>query len=272
VYFISELKVQNRAECCFFRAGGGFFRVFKEGVLVYTSPKINTPNMGSAYSDVVYPNVEGDEVQYIFNTNEHIFNASEIVMIGSDVQGNNPKNSLFLVSDDEIDMQVDKVIINHGRTDTNPTTLSINADWAVPDAVLNVAGLVYIAKKEQRSQSQASINALVNDDYKDAFGVFSERPLIAPDYAFSNPENWADYVFDENYDLIALEEEEEFIKNHGHLPGFPSAKEVQDKGHYSNNELNMNLLRKVEELTLHVIELNKQIKELKANSSSLKNN
>jgi hypothetical protein len=188
------------------------------------------------------------------------------------VQGNNPKNSLFLVSDDEIDMQVDKVIINHGRTDTNPTTLSINADWAVPDAVLNVAGLVYIAKKEQRSQSQASINALVNDDYKDAFGVFSERPLIAPDYAFSNPENWADYVFDENYDLIALEEEEEFIKNHGHLPGFPSAKEVQDKGHYSNNELNMNLLRKVEELTLHVIELNKQIKELKANSSSLKNN
>jgi len=277
LYFFSELKIQNRKDCCFKRAGGGVFKIYKGGVLVYTSPVIQTSNTGSAYSDAVYPNIEGDEVRYIFENgaktqnNDRVFNASEIVMIGSSVQGDNTINS-FLVSNDEIDMQVDKVIINHGRTDSNPTSLSINAEWVVPDAVLNVAGLVYIAKKEQRTQTQAEINAILDDDYKDAFGVFSERPIIAPDYAFSKPEDWADYVFDENYKLIALEEEEEFIKNHGHLPGFPSAKEVQEKGHYSNNELNMNLLRKVEELTLHVIELNKQIKELKKSSHNLKSN
>ena len=73
---------------------------------------------------------------------------------------------------------------------------------------------------------------------------------------------WPDYVFGEDYKLISLGETEQFIKENGHLPGVPSAQEVEERG-LSLGEMNARLMQKVEELTLHVIELQKQIDELK---------
>lgn len=73
---------------------------------------------------------------------------------------------------------------------------------------------------------------------------------------------WPDYVFGEDYKLMSLGETEEYIKENGHLPGVPSAQEVEEEG-LSLGEMNARLMQKVEELTLHVIELQKQIEELK---------
>lgn len=73
---------------------------------------------------------------------------------------------------------------------------------------------------------------------------------------------WPDYVFGEGYKLMSLGETEEYIKENGHLPGVPSAQEVEEEG-LSLGEMNARLMQKVEELTLHVIELQKQIEELK---------
>lgn len=67
-----------------------------------------------------------------------------------------------------------------------------------------------------------------------------------------------DYVFDENYHSLSLHELEQFIKLNKHLPGIPSAKEVALEG-VDMGELNKNLLLKIEELTLHLIEQNKRI-------------
>ncbi|MFD1631681.1 hypothetical protein [Pseudopedobacter beijingensis] len=69
--------------------------------------------------------------------------------------------------------------------------------------------------------------------------------------------NWPDYVFDENYQLPDLKETESFIKINKHLSGIPSAKEVEEHG-VSLGEMNAKLLKKVEELTLYVIELKKE--------------
>ena len=55
---------------------------------------------------------------------------------------------------------------------------------------------------------------------------------------------------------------EQYIRDNGHLPDVPSAAEVEDEG-LSLGEMNKVLMQKVEELTLHVIELQKQIDELK---------
>ena len=74
--------------------------------------------------------------------------------------------------------------------------------------------------------------------------------------------DWPDYVFDNSYTLPSLEQTEEYIKDNGHLPGVPSAKEIEEQG-LNLGEMNKILMQKVEELTLQVIELNKQIKELK---------
>lgn len=72
-----------------------------------------------------------------------------------------------------------------------------------------------------------------------------------------------DYVFEEGYDLPSLSEIEAFVKQNKHLPEVPPAKEMEQDG-IKLGEMNMLLLKKVEELTLYVIELKKEIEELKS--------
>jgi hypothetical protein len=71
-----------------------------------------------------------------------------------------------------------------------------------------------------------------------------------------------DYVFEPTYDLKPLAEIETYIKENKHLPEVPSAKEMEKNG-VQLGEMNMLLLKKVEELTLHLIEQQKEIAELK---------
>lgn len=76
--------------------------------------------------------------------------------------------------------------------------------------------------------------------------------------------NWPDYVFEPDYKLLGLDELRAFIKQHKHLPEIPSAKEVEENG-VSVGEMNALLLKKIEELTLHMIELKGEIDSLKKN-------
>jgi hypothetical protein len=73
---------------------------------------------------------------------------------------------------------------------------------------------------------------------------------------------WPDYVFHEDYRPLPLDQVEQYIRENGHLPGVPSAAEVVQGG-VKLGEMQAVLLRKVEELTLHVIELRKQNLALK---------
>jgi len=72
-----------------------------------------------------------------------------------------------------------------------------------------------------------------------------------------------DYVFAEDYSLKPLSEVEKFIKENKHLPGVPNAKEVANNG-LSLGAMNVKLVEKVEELTLYVIQLQKEIDALKS--------
>jgi hypothetical protein len=67
-----------------------------------------------------------------------------------------------------------------------------------------------------------------------------------------------DYVFEKNYSLPALKEVKDYIDQHKHLPEVPSAIQMEKNG-VQLGEMNMLLLKKVEELTLYVIEQNKKI-------------
>lgn len=69
--------------------------------------------------------------------------------------------------------------------------------------------------------------------------------------------DWSDYVFENDYKLKSLSSLEEYIKQHKHLPEIPSAKEVEEKG-ISVGDNQALLLKKIEELTLYVIELKKE--------------
>ncbi|NLR78748.1 hypothetical protein [Chitinophaga eiseniae] len=74
---------------------------------------------------------------------------------------------------------------------------------------------------------------------------------------------WADYVFHDDYTVMPLYETEKFIKANKHLPGIPTAKEVAENG-YDVGEMNRLLLEKVEEMTLHLIRMQKKIDELES--------
>lgn len=73
--------------------------------------------------------------------------------------------------------------------------------------------------------------------------------------------NWPDYVFADDYQQQTLPELEKFIKENKHLPEVPSAKELEQDG-VALGEMNKILLKKIEELTLHLIEKDKNLTEL----------
>lgn len=74
--------------------------------------------------------------------------------------------------------------------------------------------------------------------------------------------NGQDYVFENNYELRTLEETKKFITEKKHLPEIPSAKEMEANG-VSLGDMNMLLLKKIEELTLYQIELMEEIEDMK---------
>ena len=71
-----------------------------------------------------------------------------------------------------------------------------------------------------------------------------------------------DYVFHKDYNLRPLSEVESFINQHHHLPEIPPGKTLETEG-INIADMEMSLLKKVEELTLYVIELQKEIEQLK---------
>lgn len=79
---------------------------------------------------------------------------------------------------------------------------------------------------------------------------------------------WPDYVFAKDYQLLSLKETEDFIKINSHLPGVPSAADVKKEG-IDLGESNAVLLKKIEELTLYMIEADKEIKNLQQKVKTL---
>ena len=88
-------------------------------------------------------------------------------------------------------------------------------------------------------------------------GIRTEKVKV--DIAASN--GWADYVFKKDYQLMPLKEVEHFINNNGHLPEVPSTEEAIKNG-IELKEMNILLLKKIEELTLYTIEQQKRIEAL----------
>lgn len=81
---------------------------------------------------------------------------------------------------------------------------------------------------------------------------------------------WSDYVLSKSYKLPSLKSVEEYIVLNGHLPEVPAEKQVKENG-VNVSEMNVILLKKIEELTLYVIDLNKKIETLEKENNDIKN-
>jgi hypothetical protein len=95
-------------------------------------------------------------------------------------------------------------------------------------------------------------------------GNIAARGVIV---TLQNP--FPDYVFESNYKLRPLANLESYINQNKHLPGIPSAAEVEKNGGIELGQMNTKLLEKIEELTLYVIELKKENEQMKEDIKKL---
>ncbi len=108
-------------------------------------------------------------------------------------------------------------------------------------------------------------------------GIGTENPqsLLAVNGTITSKEvkvtldGWSDFVFNDDYKLIKLEKVEDYIISNKRLPEMPSENEVIENG-VNLGEMDAKLLQKIEELTLYMIEINKEVKTLKQENADLK--
>ena len=104
--------------------------------------------------------------------------------------------------------------------------------------------------------------------FSDPYKLFVEGSVRARKVRVDQ-QTWPDYVFHTDYDLLPLKSLEEFIQKNKHLPDVPSAVIVEKEG-IDLGDNQAVLLKKIEELTLYIIELNNKVENLKEENASIK--
>lgn len=144
-------------------------------------------------------------------------------------------------------------------TDTNPWFIGPNSDNTVFDVVkatpsssaafmsFSPTGHIGIGVNATKAALEVDGNTIIYGN------IESERVKVT-----LNPGHWPDYVFEPGYELLSLPETEAFIKTHKHLPEVPSAQEIEEKGQ-DLGAVQTILLKKIEEMTLQMIEMNKRL-------------
>lgn len=85
--------------------------------------------------------------------------------------------------------------------------------------------------------------------------------IITEEVTVKVSEDWPDYVFNKDYALLPLQQLESYIESNRHLPGIPSAENIRDEG-LRLGEMERLLLKKIEELTLYIIQQDYKMEEL----------
>ncbi|TDB67830.1 autotransporter outer membrane beta-barrel domain-containing protein [Arundinibacter roseus] len=144
-------------------------------------------------------------------------------------------------------------ILKSNTSSARESASPIDNNWRI-DADNNLqnlnSGSVVIGDKLERIPKGYKL--VVSD------GLLTEKVKVA----VKNTSEWSDYVFNTNYKLMDLNEVKNYIEENKHLPDVPSAKEMVKQG----NDLHRTdalLLRKIEELTLYLLEIKDENKELK---------
>jgi len=76
--------------------------------------------------------------------------------------------------------------------------------------------------------------------------------------------SWPDYVFADDYKLLSIKEMEQHINKHNHLPGIPSAEEIEQAGGIDIGLMQTKMMEKIEELSLYIIQLEKKIEKIES--------
>jgi hypothetical protein len=111
--------------------------------------------------------------------------------------------------------------------------------------------------------TQGGKSIAVNDNVSgmDVFRVMNNGNVYSTELTIRLKEQFPDYVFAKDYQLMSLNDLDNFISKNNHLPNIPTANEVEKNG-LSVGEMQTRQMEKIEELTLYILELHKRIEEL----------
>jgi hypothetical protein len=144
---------------------------------------------------------------------------------------------------------------------TIPTANAANIQTFTDAQVMNYARMQITNAGQVRIGTQSPSSQ--HTDYR----LSVDGKLVAKSIYVTNASTWADFVFAPTYSPMSLPKLEQFLQLNKHLPAIPSASEVAANG-YSVTEMDAKLLQSIEELTLHVIALSKEVAELKAEKAA----
>ena len=152
------------------------------------------------------------------------------------------------------------------RIDGNNTQISFYQSGAFKSFINHTASGLYMGVNNGNirfdvSGGQVAIGSII--PAASGYKLTVTGKVICEELKVKLSGSWPDYVFNNNYNLMPLAQLQNFIGQNKHLPNIPSAAEVEKEG-ITVGDMQKRLMEKVEELTLYILDLQKQIDQLKA--------
>ncbi|MGD1839963.1 MAG: bZIP transcription factor [Thermonemataceae bacterium] len=151
-------------------------------------------------------------------------------------------------------------IVSHaGDKDVKALAVMDNTDPAQPTEVFKVMGdgRTFIGTAYPAWQPREAL-------------LWVDGLVTAEEVRIKLSENWPDYVFTTDYEMPSLAEVDQFIQANGHLPNTPSAKAIEKEGGFKVGEMTINQQEKIEQVFLHLIEMDKKLQKLATENAALK--
>ena len=167
------------------------------------------------------------------------------------VTGSGSSVSPYVVSASDTSLYANNGTINSATTTNGNRVVTMNNSniW-FKSAAADTNSKIYIGTTATYPSTTGNYKLYVEG------GILTEKVKVA----LRSTANWADYVFEKNYDLMPLKNVEEYIAIHKHLPGIDSASELAKNG-LDLAEMQAKHMAKIEEMMLYIIDQNKTIEK-----------
>jgi len=152
------------------------------------------------------------------------------------------------------------------------TVTSSEGSWTPANSVSGDPGAGYEVMFEQVIQDNQYVmgNTGIGTTDIQGYKLAVAGPMIAESVRVKLQNTWPDYVFDPEHQLLSLSQLETYVSKNKHLPDVPSADQVAKDG-IDLADMNGKLLKKIEELTLYIIQLKNDSDRQQTEIESLKN-
>lgn len=212
-------------------------------------------------------NFENTEGKFIIRTGglDQIFvNNAGRMGIGTDtasgklqINAVNSNDVALILNDEAPTIQFRNINIDKGFLQAAGDDLKIGLNFSNPSGkfIIRTGGLDHVFVDNNGNMS------IGTSQPANGYKLSINGKVIAEEMRIQNSNAWPDYVFAPAYKMMSLEEVKKYIERHSHLPGIPEAKTIEKDG-IPVGEMQSLMMEKIEELTLHLIQANEQIKKL----------